>query len=312
MRQWLEIIIEETPGTTPTATDDNSILIDLEENDIDIDVEPQLVTIRSALPGRGVTDRLTFSDQDGISGTLQTALYHEHADFWNSTVFEPQLSPAPYEIPYIPTVTINRAWLDNGFTPRFEQYQGCALGGFTLAGSNQSRVMRLSIPVMGGKLNLGATLTPPACSDFPVELYRWTSMDLKLNNVSLKPIINSLSFACPMTIEPRSHANRFPDSYQYFGWRPAFTANTDMDAHTYRSKFLDIRTSFSAAKYATNNYLELAYAADKKIKWDFFDSVFKSVKPNRPAAGAHTHDLVWSPHYNCTNRDLTCTITNPA
>lgn len=312
MRQWLEVIIEETPGTTPTATADNSILIDLEENDSDIDATPQISTIKSALPKRGVTNRITFSSKDNVAGSLQTALYHEHADFWDATIFEPQLSASPYFIPYIPTVTINRAWLDSTFAARFEQYQGCALGGFTLTGSNQSDVMRMDIPVMGGKLNLAATLTPPECSDFPGELYLWSMLDLKLNNVSVKSIINSLSFSCQMAIEARWHANRHPDAYQYSGWNPTFNANVDMNAHTFRSKYMDIRTSFTAAKYATNNNLELTYAADKKIKWDFYNTIFSQVKPNRPASGAHTHDLVWYPNYDCTNLDLTCTVTNPA
>ena len=313
MRQWLQIIKEATPGTTPTATGANSIWLDMEENDPGINLVPTMFTIRSALPRRGVTSRLTGSSQDAINGSISTALYHEQANFWKDTVLEPTQGAPPYYVPSLPTVTINRGWLDNGGTVRYEQYKRCTFSGFTLSGSNQgsSAPIRLSVNILGGEYNGGATIAPPACSVFPTLVYLWSMADLKINNVSLKPVVLSLSVQATHAVTPVYHMNRFPDRYSYTGWSPSVTVAMDMDSHAYRTKYLDIRTAFASAIYATNNNIELTYAADRKVRFDLYNAMFSELSPQRPPGGDHTQNGTVVPYYDCTNLDMICTITNP-
>lgn len=314
MRQWLQIIRESTIGTTPVADANNSIWVDIEETDPAVNLTPVMFNIRTALPRRGVTNRISGSAQDAISGTITTALYHEHANFWESTVFEPTVGASPLFLPSLPTVTINRGWADDGGTVRYEQYKRCIFSGFTLTGSNEGTgaPIRLSVNVIGGEYNGSATISPPACSAFPTRLYLWSGVDFKLDNVSLKNYIRSISMSVTHAVSPRMHANRYPDSYGYFGWSPSIQVGMDMFSHAYRTQFLDIRTAFADAIYATNNKLELTYDADEKVTFDFYNAMFSALDPQRPPGGDHTQNATIVPFYDCSNYDMTCTITNPA
>lgn len=314
MRQWLQIIKETVPGTTPAATGTNSIWLDMEENDPAINLVPTMFTIKSALPKRGVTARITGSSQDTANGSIQTALYHEQAQFWKDVVFEPTLGASPYFVPSLPTVTINRGWLDNSGNVRYEQYKRCSFTSFSLSGSNQGSAapIRLSLNLIGGEYNGGATIAPPSCSAFPTSVYLWSMADFKLNNVSLKSVVLSLSVQATHGVTPVYHMNRYPDRYTYTGWTPSVTVAMDMDSHTYRTKYLDIRTAFASATYATNNNVELTYAADKKVKFDLYNAMFSELNPQRPPGGDHSQNGTIVPYYDCTNLDMTCTITNPA
>jgi len=312
MRQWMQIIKETAIGTTPVASGLNSIWIDMEESDPSINLTPSMYQIRSALPKRGVTNRLTGSGTDNISGSFNVGLYHEQVAFWKDAVFEPSLVSTVY--PFLPTYTINRAWVDDGYVARVEQYKRCLFSACTITGSNADGgdPIRMDLTVIGGEYNSGATLTAPACSVFPTELYLWTGTDYELNDVSLKQYIRSLSLTITHSVAPVRHMNRYPDRYGYYGWNPAFAVEMDMFSHAYRTKYLDIRTSFASAIYATNNMLEFTYAADKKLTFNFFNAMFNQLDPQRPPGGDHTHSAGVIPYYDCTNLDMTCTVTNPA
>jgi len=312
MRQWMQIIKETDILTTPTASDSNSIWIDLEESDPSINLTPSMYQIRSALPKRGVTTRLSGSAQDAIAGSFSVALYHEQANFWHDAVFEPTLVSTIY--PTLPTYTINRAWVDDGFISRVEQYRRCVFSACTITGSNAagSDPIRLNLTVLGGEFVSGVTLTAPACTVFPDELYLWTGTDIKINNTSIKSYVRGFTHTITHTIQPRRHMNRYPDGYTYSGWNVSLGIDMDMFSHAYREQYLDIRTSFADAIYASNNYLEFTYAADKKVKFDFYDAMFSALDPQRPPSGDHTQAATIIPHYDCTLLDMTCTITNPA
>ena len=314
MRQWLQLIKEDTPGTTPTADANNSIWIDMEETDPAINLVPTMFQIRSALPKRGVTNRIAGSSQDSINGSIATALYHEQANFWKSTVFEPVLGASPLYLPSLPTVTINRGWVDDGGTARYEQYKRCLFSGFTLNGSNEGTgaPIRLSVNIIGGEFNGSATISPPACTVFPTELYLWSMCDFELNNTSIKSYVRSLSLSVTHNVTPRYHMNRFPDSYGYHGWSPSFSVGMDMFSHDYRTQYLDIRTAFADAIYASNNSFVLTYAVDKVVTFDFYNAMFSALDPQRPPGSDHTQSATIVPFFDCTNLDLTCTITNPA
>jgi len=314
MRQWLQLIKETTPGTTPAADASNSIWLDMEENDPSINLVPTMFTIRSAMPKRGVTNRISGSAQDAITGTIETALYHEQANFWKATVLEPTVGASPLFLPSLPTVTVNRGWVDDGGTARYEQYKRCLLSGYTLSGSSEGTgaPIRFSVPIIGGEYNGAATIAPPSCTAFPVELYLWTMADLELNDVSIKEYVNSLTLSVTHNVQPRYHMNRFPDRFHYAGWNPSLNVGMDMFSHAYRTKYLDIRTSFAGAIYATNNSLTLTYAADKKITFAFYNAMFQALDPQRPPNGPHTQAATIVPFFDCTNMDMTATITNPA
>lgn len=314
MRQWLQIIKESVVGTTPTASASNSIWVDMEEQDPSINLVPAVFKIRSSLPKRGVVDRIAGSSQDTISGTIATALYHEQAQFWNDTVFSPTLGASPLYMPSLPTVTINRGWADDTGTVRYEQYKGCIFTGFTLAGSNDANgaMMRLSVNLIGGQYNGGATIAPPSCGAFPTQLYLWNMCDFKLNNTSLKSYILNMNLTVNHAIAPRMHMNRYPDSYGYNGMTAQFTTGMDMFSHAYRTQYLNIQSSFASAVFATNNNLELTYSATQKVRFDFYNAMFQALDPQRPPGGNHTQNATIVPFYDCTNLNITSTITNPA
>jgi hypothetical protein len=313
MRQWLQLIKEATPGTTPTADAANSIWVDLETSDPAINLVPAMFTIRSAMPHRGVTNRLAGSAQDNISGSISTALYHEQANFWHDTVFEPTVT-GTFNVTSLPTVTVNRGWLDETETVRYEQYKRCIFTGFSLTGSNAASgaPMRLTVNLIGGEYNGGATIAPPSCSAFPDELYLWSMCDMYLNNASIKTYLSSLTIAATHTITPKVHMNRFADSFRHGGWEPSLTAGMDMFSHAYRTQFLDIRTAFADAIYATNNYVEMTYAVDKKVRFNLFNAMFQALNPERVPGQPHMQNATVVPFYDCTNYDMNCTITNPA
>jgi len=312
MRQWIQIIKETAIGTTPTADSTNSIWIDIEETDPGITVTPSMFNIRTALPKRGVTNRISGSGSDSVAGTLSTALYHEHASFWHDAVFEPSIRNT--DEPYLPTYTINRAWRDDGWVSRVEQYKRCVFQAATITGTNAqgSDPIRLQLTVIGGELNTGASLAAPACTVYPDELYLWPMTDFELNDISLKSYVRSVSLTIAHTVTPRRHMNRYPDGYTYSSWAPSFAVEMDMFSHAFREQYLDIRTAFANAIYATNNALTFTYAVDKIIKFDFYNAMFSALDPQRPPNGDHTQSATIVPFYDCTNMDLTCTVTNPS
>lgn len=311
MRQWLKIMKEATYGVVPTnPASDDVIWIDMEENDPTIDVTPVMFTINSALPSRGVTKRLTGASQYTVGGQIQTAYYHEQADFWKEAVFEPTVTSG---IPNLPSYTIHRAYADNGGVVKAEQFTGCKFTACTVTGSNQGAQapVRLSLTVQGSRYIEDVALTAPACTVFPVEVYLWSGVDLDFGGTSLKSLIRDLNVTITHRTSPVFHANQYADRIAYYGWDPQLTTNFDMDNHTQRNKYLDILTSFAAAKYSTG-FAEFTYAANKKTKFNLFNVLFSAVTPQRPPNGDHMYAGTFGPYYDCTNLDMTCTITNPA
>jgi len=86
----------------------------------------------------------------------------------------------------------------------------------------------------------------------------------------------------------------------------------DMFSHDYRTQYLDIRTAFADAIYASNNSFVLTYDVDKIVTFDFYNAMFSALDPQRPPGSDHTQSATIVPFFDCTNLDLTCTITNPA
>lgn len=312
MQYWMQIIKEATVGTTPTADADNSIWIDLGTTDPGIVYTPEITEIKSALPRRGVTSRFAVSTRGSVSGSLTTGLYHEQADFWNAVTLSQTIGgSAPYPAS-IPTVTINTGWTDDGGTARYEQYKRCIIPTYSLSGSNTQDPINLTVSVVGGQYNGGATIAPPACSNFPVELYLWNMTTLELNDTQIENYLLSWTIAGNHTITPRRHINKYPDTFHYGGFAPSLNVSLDMFSHAYRTQYLDIETAFADAIYSTNNKLELTYAVDKKVTFNLYDVMFRSLTPSRTPGQPHTQSATIVPFYDCTNLDMTCTITNPA
>lgn len=311
MRQWLQIIKETSIGTTPAADSSNSIWIDIEETDPGITVTPSIYNVRSALPNRGVVNRISGSGSDAIAGNLSTKLYHEHADFWKEAVFVPSIRNT--DEPYLPTYTITRVWRSNAWTARVEQYKRCQFQSVTLTGSNQpgQDPIAIDLTVIGGEYKDDASLSAPACTVFPTELYLWPMTELKLNNVSIRQHLKGWQLTINHAVTPSRSVERYPNFYTYGGWSPELSFTTDLNNHDFRAKYLSIRSSFSSAIYAADNMLELTYAVDKKITFPFYNAMFSVNNPQRPPGGEHTQASTILPHYDCTNLDMTCTVTNP-
>ena len=62
------------------------------------------------------------------------------------------------------------------------RYKRCVLTGYTVSGSNSGTAapIRLSVNVIGGEYDGEATITPPACTAFPTELYLWSMCDFRI------------------------------------------------------------------------------------------------------------------------------------
>ncbi len=308
----MQIIKEATVGTTPTADADNSIWIDLGTTDPGIVYTPEITEIKSALPRRGVVSRFAVSSRGTVSGSLTTGLYHEQADFWNAVTLSQTVGGSAPHPASIPTVTINSGWTDDAGTARYEQYKRCIVPSYSISGSNTQDAINLNVSVLGGQYNGSATIAPPACSAFPVELYLYNMTSFLLNNVQIKDYLLSFTIAGNHTITPRRHINPYPDTYHYGGFSPSVSASLDMFSHAYRTQYLDIETAFADAIYATNNAIVLEYDTDKKVAFNLYDAMFRQLTPNRTPGQPHTQAATIVPFYDCTNLDMTCTITNPA
>lgn len=314
MRQYLKIMKESTYNTKPTTPAASDVIwLDMAENDPQIDVVPSIWQIRGSMPKRGLTNRLMGSSQYGIQGSLQTYLYHEQADFWKAAVFEPTYNQTT-NVPDLPSYTIQRAWVDNNNTVKVEEYNGCKFTGATLTGSNAGAQapIQLSLNVVGSKYVENGSLTAPGCGDLPDDVHLWSGVDFLLGNTSLKAIVQNLTLSIQHNMNPVFHANKYADKIRYYGWNPSINATWDMDSHAYRNKFLDIIDSITSAQYATNNKVEFTYAADKKVTFSLYNVMFQNVTPARPPGGDFTESGTLMPNFDCTNLDMTCTVTNPA
>lgn len=310
MRQYLKIQKETTynvPDTSGTA-----IWLELGESDATIDAIPSMFTVRGARPSRGVVDIHMGSTQYAVSGQITTQLYHEQANFWHEAVFEPTVTS---NIPNLPSYTIYRSYVSNAGVSRVERFSGVKFASASLSGSsagNQAPVaMQLSL-VGSQWTDTGITLAAPACVDFPTQLYLWPMTDLVLGGISLKGSMRSASISITHNMNPVFHVNPYPDRISYFGWTPSISTQLDLDSHAFTSKYQSILTSFDSAKYATNNKLEFTFAADKKVTFDLYNAYFTQLGTTRPPGGDFMQSGTIQTKYDCTNLDVTCTITNPA
>lgn len=315
MKSWMRIIKESSIGTTPTPDSTNSVWIDNGTNAFSVFNKPTVTTVRTALPKRGMTKRKSFSTQDNISGTVSTKLYHEQAQFWHDVVLEPTVSvTAPYP-GSLPTVTIAQGYTnDDGSLLKYEQYSRCILTQATLSGSNagEDAQIKLAVNVMGGEQVADVTVAPPSCSDFPVKAVLWSGLIFKLNNVELQNYLDSLTLTLAHEVSKLQHTTRYPLKYIWSGWNPSLSVTMDLANHTYRDKHLAIRTAFADAIYATNNVIDFVYDSDEKTTFNFFNAFFDSLDPDLTPTGPHKQSAQISPYFDCTNLDMTCTITNPA
>lgn len=313
MRQFIKIVKEttyNTPQASPPAGD--VIWLELAESDATLDATPQLFTVRGARPSRGVVDINTGASQYAVAGSITTQLYHEQANFWKTAVFEPTVTNG---MPDLPSYTIFRSYASNAGVFRVERFTGVKFTSVTLTGSNQAQQapIQMSLNLVGSQwTDTGVTLTAPGCSDFPTSLYLWSGTDLLLNNTSLKSLMRSASITLQHNTNPIFHANQYADRIQYYGWNPSIGVQMDLDSHTYTQKMMSILTSFASAQYATNNKLEFTYAANKKVAFNLFNVVWNQLSTSRPPGGDFLQSGGLKPYYDCTNLDVTCTITNPA
>jgi hypothetical protein len=313
MRQYIKIVKESvynTPAASPAASD--IIWLELAESDASIDATPQVYTIRGARPSRGVVDINTGASQYAVAGSITTQLYHEQANFWKTAVFEPTVTSG---IPDLPSYTVFRSYASNGGTWRTERFTGCKFTGVTLSGSNAAAQapVTMTLNLVGSQwTDTGVSLTAPGCTDFPTSVYLWSGTDLLLNNTSLKSVMRSASIQIQHNTNPIFHANQYADRIAYYGWNPSLSVQMDLDSHVYTSKMMSILTSFSSAQYATNNKLEFTYAATKKVTFNLYNVVWNQLSTSRPPGGDFMQNGSLKPYYDCTNLDVTCTITNPA
>jgi hypothetical protein len=313
MRQYIKIVKEavyNTPAASPAAAD--VIWLEMAESDATLDATPQLFTIRGARPSRGVVDINTGASQYAVAGQFTTQLYHEQANFWKTAVFEPTVTNG---IPDLPSYTVFRSYASNAGVFRVERFTGCKFTGVTLSGSNAAAQAPVSMQLnlVGSQwTDTGVSLTAPACNDFPTSVYLWSGTDLLLNNTSLKSVMRSASIQIQHNTNPIFHANQYADRIAYYGWNPSLSVQMDLDTHAYTSKMMSILTSFSSAEYDTNNKLEFTYAANKKVTFNLFNVVWNQLSTSRPPGGDFMQSGSLKPYYDCTNLDVTCSITNPA
>ena len=310
MRQYIKIQKETTYNTPDTNGD--SIWLELAESDATIDAVPSMFTVRGARPSRGVVDIHSGATQYVVAGQIQTQLYHEQADFWHDAVFEPTVTNS---IPNLPSYTIYRSYVSNAGVARVERFSGAKFTTATITGTNAaaSAPITLQLSLIASQwTDTGVTLTAPACGDFPDELYLWSMTDLTVGGTSLAGSMQSASIAINHAMSPIFHVNKYPDRISYYGWNPSVSTSLDLDSHAYTSKFQSILTSFASASYATNNKLEFTYANDKKVTFNLYNAHFRQLSTSRPPGGEFMQSATINPQYDCTNLDLTCTITNPA
>lgn len=313
MRQYVKISKETTYNTTPTVAGANGvdyIWVELAENDPNIDVQPVTYQINGARPSRGVVPISSGSSQYNVAGQFQTYLYHEQANFLKTAVLEPTVTS---NVPNLPTYTIQRAYVDNNNNWKYDTFNGCKFTAASISGSNAgaSAPIQLQLSVTGSKWTTGTSFTAPGCTDFPTNVYLWGDIDFSLAGTSLKSLMRSLSISIQHKTEPIFHANQFCDRINYYGWTPTVASTWDLESHTYTDKMRSILTSFASAQYATG-LVSFTKSITQKVTFNLYNVLLQQLQTAKPPGGAFTQNASLIPYYDCTNLDMTCTVTNPA
>lgn len=314
-RHYLRITREETynggPMASPTTAD--QIYVDYGTNAPRIKQTLVVWIHQSVVPSRGVANRLTGSDQYTVGGSLSTLLFHEQAAFWEKAVFEPTVD-ATTKVESLPSYTIDEAIQSTNGTFWTNRYTGCMFRQATLSGSNEGTraPIALSVEVVGST-RIAVPGTPAfnaaGCSDLPVKPYRWSKSLLFFNGVSLNSVLRSWQLTIAHNLASRINMGQTVTAMKHTGWSPSLQITSDLDDWSLKQAYLDLITSFSLASKDTN-YLELQDSTSTgKTRFDFYNMIVGTFDENLPVGDFFTAQSTLAPYYDCTNLDMTCTVT---
>lgn len=316
MRHYVRITREETynngPMANPVAGTDQ-IYIDYGTNPPGIRQNLTVWNHQSVVPSRGITNRLTGSDQYTVAGSLTTVLFHEQAPFWEKAVFEPTVD-AITKVESLPSYTIDQAIQSSNGTMWTDRFTGCMFRQATISGSNEGTraPITLSVEVVGSTRAAvpgSPAFNPASCSDLPVKPYRWSKSELHFNNVTLNPILRSWTLTIAHSIASRINMGQTVTALKHTGWNPSLSITSDIDNWDLKTAYLELLESFDKAS-KDSNYLELQDSTSTgKLRFDFYNMIVSSFNESLPVADFFTAQSSLMPYYDCTNLDMTCTYT---
>lgn len=316
-RHFIRITKEKTyggdPVDTPTAGTDQ-IYIDYGTTPPGVRRNLVVWNHQSVVPSRGLTNRLTGSDQYQVSGSLQTLLFHEQAAFWKTAVFEPTVDPVTKR-ESLPSYTIDQAILSNNSVKWTDRFKGCVFTQATIQGSNEgSRApIQLSVNVIGSErveVPVSPAFDPASCADLPDKPYRWSKSQIMLNSVDLKDLLRNYTLTINHQVAQRINMGQHVTAVMHTGWSPSLQATIDLDDWTYKTKHFDLLTSFQAARYATGNTIKFTDpVSGGDTTFTLHNVIVSAFGENLPVADFFTAGVTLMPFYDCTNLDMTCAYT---
>lgn len=315
MRHYLRITREETynggPMATPVAGTDQ-IFIDYGTTPPGIRQNLVVWNHQSVVPSRGLTNRLTGSDQYTVSGRLTTLLFHEQAPFWKAAVLEPTVDATTKETS-LPSYTIDQVIMGNGGAKWTDRFTGCMFRSASISGSNEGTraPITLSVEVVGStraEVPGSPAFNPAGCSDLPVEPYRFGPSSLKFANASLNSVLRSFTLAINHNIASRINMGATVTAMKHTGWTPSLQVVTDLDNFDMKTDYLQLfKDGFAAATKDSNELVLKHDAGASGLTFTFYNLLVSAFNENLPVADFFTADSTLLPYYDCTNLDMKVT-----
>lgn len=269
---------------------------------------------QSVVPSRGLTNRLTGSDQYAVAGSLQTLLFHEQAEFWKTATFEPTVDGTTKR-ESLPSYTIDQAIMSNTGIKWTDRFKGCMFTQATISGSNEGTraPIQLSVNVVGSQrieVPTPPAFDPAACADLPDSPYRWSKSEVVINGVNLKDLLRNYTLTINHQVAQRINMGQYVTALMHTGWSPSLQATIDLDNWDYKTKHFDLLTSFQAARYGTGNHIKFVDpTTGGDTTFTMYNVMVSQFGENLPVADFFTAGVTLMPYYDCVNLDMTCAYT---
>jgi hypothetical protein len=281
--------------------------------------------IQSVVPKRGLTSRLSGSEQYKIAGTINTVLYHEQAPFWKKAVLEPTFDPTSF-VQDLPSYCIDRVVIGNGGIVWKDRFTGVKFSGATVTGSNDGGKAPVSIQanfIGSTRIDLpdpqlfpgGTTAVPkPGTLELPVKPYRWNKSTLTLGTgataANLDSIIRSWTIDIKHMLTERMNKGATVNAMAHHGWTPTLAAVWDVDSWDFKTRYLNIINGMASVQYPESNLVLSDLTSTGTLTFKWINLVLTTLTDNFPVNDFLTQNAQLTPHFDSTAANLDLTVAH--
>ncbi len=281
--------------------------------------------IQSVVPKRGLTSRLSGSEQYKIAGTINTVLYHEQAPFWKKAVLEPTFDPTSF-VQDLPSYCIDRVIVGNGGIVWKDRFTGVKFSQATVTGSNDGGKAPVTIQanfVGSTRIDLpdpqlfpGGTSAIPkpggTTGELPIKPYRWNKSTLTLGTgataANLDAIIRSWTININHMLTERMNKGATVNAIAHHGWNPTLSAVWDVDSFDFKTKYLAIINGMASVQYPESNLVLSDLTSTGSLTFKWINLVLTTLTDNFPVNDFLTQNAQLTPHFDSTPANLDLTV----